>query len=162
MAYNPKSLENFKNVGKGISGNPSGKPKGMGIWAYIKKHNDKSKEELLTIVGDDQNPARDVIACQYLLRAMNGDIRATEYLVDREEGKPTSTTNVNQSIQGLQFIGQANMTDDMIKTIRNTVEDSEQAKNDLMATMNRQLVGTPPDGICDSEEETTNNSDPIL
>jgi len=159
MGYNPKSLENLTaRKGVATSGNPSGKPKGMGIWAYIKKHNDKSKEELLKIVGDDQNPARDVIACQYLLRAMTGDIRATEYLVDREEGKPTSTTNVNQSIQGLQFIGQANMTDDMIKTISNTVKDSEQAKSDLMATMNRQLVGgAPPDGICDREEETTND-----
>ena len=158
MPYNPKSLKNLRPSTKENPSNPSGKPKGMFIWSYIKKHGDKSKEELIDIIKHDNTPARDVIAAQYLLKAMNGDIRATEYLVDREEGKPTSTTNVNQSIQGLQFIGQANMTDDMIKTISNTVKDSEQAKSDLMATMNRQLVGgTPPDGICDREEETTND-----
>jgi len=159
MPYNPKSLENLRPATKGNLTNPSGRPKGMAIMTYIKGHKDKSKAELLAIISNDKSKARDVIAAQYLLKAMNGDIRATEYLVDREEGKPTSTTNVNQSIQGLQFIGQANMTDDMIKTISNTVKDSEQAKSDLMATMNRSLVGgTPPDGICDREEETTNES----
>ena len=140
MAYNPISLNNLKPSTKENPSNPSGRPKGMDVWKFIKKHNGSSKTELLAVVNDDNSKARDIIACQYLLRAISGDIRATEYLVDREEGKPTSTTNVNQSIQGMQFIGQANMDTEQIKTITDTVSDAEQTRLSLLSTMNQSLI----------------------
>jgi len=140
MSNAKNNHEQLVHFEKGKSGNPSGRPKGMAIMTYIKGHKNKSKSELLAVVNDDNSKARDIIACQYLLRAISGDIRATEYLVDREEGKPTSTTNVNQSIQGMQFIGQANMDTEQIKTITDTVSDAEQTRLSLLSTMNQSLI----------------------
>lgn len=144
MVYNDKCLNNLKSFKKGETANPSGRPKGLMIWSYIRKHTDKSKAELTTIINDDNSKARDVIACQYLLRALNGDIRATEYLIDREDGKPTTNSNITADVLGLQFIGQSGViNNELVQSIQSTVIEASSAKASLMSSMN-QAIGVAP------------------
>ena len=144
MAYNPKSLENFKNVGKAESGNPSGRPKGLAIFASVKDMQDWTKEELETYIADGNSTALRLIGANYLLRALNGDAKCAEYLIDRVEGKPTITQDTNVNVQGLQQIGQDVSTNDtkQVQSIVNTITEASSAKDELMNRMNTDIVDT--------------------
>ena len=162
----PNTLKNLKVYPKGVSGNPTGRPKGLGVWDNIKKYADHTKEELEAIIKNKKTTSRDLLACQYLLRAGNGDTKTVEYLINRELGTPTSHSEVNTKLQGLHFITSDDLDNDQARLIAQTVSDSEDTRLRLLSTMNESLVCSeedigevpPPDGIRDVEGDPTNES----
>jgi hypothetical protein len=140
MTYNPKSLANLVKTKKGETLNPSGRPKGLGVWSYIKKHSSLTKLQLLDIVNNPRTRSKDLMAAQYLLRASNGDTKVVEYLINRELGTPTSHSEVNNQIQGLHFIGGDQLDNEQARIIADTVAHSEATRLQLLDTMNQALV----------------------
>ena len=67
----------------------------------------------------------------------------------------TVTQNVNQTVQGLQMIGQVDMNQQQVKQIVDTVSMAEATRLSLLATMNPELGGggSPRDGGLDVEGE---------
>ena len=117
MTYNPKSLANLVKTKKGETLNPSGRPKGLGVWSYIKKHSSLTKLQLLDIVNNPRTRSKDLMA-----------------------GTPTSHSEVNNQIQGLHFIGGDQLDNEQARIIADTVAHSEATRLQLLDTMNQALV----------------------
>jgi hypothetical protein len=93
---------NLKPFEKGVSGNPNGRPKGVA----------NSKVRLLRIlemVTSAKNPVTgeledftiaEQLDIKIIAKAMKGDIRAYQELLDRLEGRAKQTTDLNANIQG--------------------------------------------------------------
>ena len=143
MAYNPKSLDNLTaKAGVSESGNPSGRPKGLAIFASVKDMQDWTKAELEAYIASSDSTALKLIGANYLLRALNGDAKCAEYLIDRIEGKATITQNTTMSVQGLQQIGQDITPQDtkQVQSIVNTITEASSAKDALLAKMNVDII----------------------
>ena len=143
MAVHENSLKNLaKPFVKGESGNPSGKSKGMMIWTYVKELKDLNRDEIEAIIADSKAPARKVACAQYMLRALNGDAKVLEFMIEREDGKATITQNTTMSVQGLQQIGQDITPQDtkQVQSIVNTITEASSAKDALLAKMNVDII----------------------
>jgi hypothetical protein len=82
---NPQNLQKHQWK-KGQSGNPKGRPKNM----------PDLKEALMTVLGQIQNDTNALEAMLTVLRskALKGDTKAAEILLDRAYGKPKQETDV--------------------------------------------------------------------
>lgn len=108
MGYNKKSLENLKRIKKGERRNPAGRPKAI-----------PELRELLADILSQENDAGISAAKGILIalrnKALRGDVRAAELLLDRQFGK--SITQVELSGKNGGDIKQAHtMTVEIIET----------------------------------------------
>ena len=96
------NLENLTPFPKGVSGNPAGKPKGT-------EHSKTRLRRLLDLVQKKRNPITgeeeeftvlEMMDMQMIAKALKGDQRAYEAVVDRLEGKPKQTTDITADIKG--------------------------------------------------------------
>lgn len=94
--------QNLKPFPKGVSGNPAGKPKGT-------QHSKTRLLRLLDLVQKKRNPITgeeeeftvlELMDMQMIAKALKGDQRAYEAVVDRLEGKPKQTTDITADIKG--------------------------------------------------------------
>jgi hypothetical protein len=95
-------IDNLKHFEKGQSGNPNGRPKGV--------QNSKTRLlRLLELVQKRRNPITgededftvlELMDMQMISKALKGDQRAYEAVVDRLEGKPKQTTDITADIKG--------------------------------------------------------------
>jgi len=94
--------ENLKPFPKGVSGNPAGKPKGT-------QHSKTRLLRILDLVQKKRNPITgeeeeftvlELMDMQMISKALKGDQRAYEAVVDRLEGKPKQTTDITADIKG--------------------------------------------------------------
>jgi hypothetical protein len=94
--------ENLKPFPKGVSGNPAGKPKGT-------QHSKTRLLRILDLVQKKRNPITgeeeeftvlELMDMQMIAKALKGDQRAYEAVVDRLEGKPKQTTDITADIKG--------------------------------------------------------------
>mgnify|MGYP001019269142 CR=1 FL=1 len=78
----------------------------------IIKNLDKKKEIILTGIDIEtgekrkfrvENPTKDILVMALLRKAANGDIQAIREVLDRVEGKPVFTAEVD--LPGIQYIG---------------------------------------------------------
>jgi hypothetical protein len=91
--------QNLKPFPKGVSGNPAGKPKGV--------LNSKTRLlRLLELVTKVRNPVTgeeeefsiaEQLDMQIIAKARKGDLKAYEIILDRLEGKPKQSTEVEVS-----------------------------------------------------------------
>ena len=79
MTARSKNLKPFK---KGQSGNPGGRPKWKHLTEMLKREENQPKLEALVRVGYD--------------KALEGDMRAVEFIADRLEGKVATRLQVEQ------------------------------------------------------------------
>jgi len=82
----PNPIPGNKPFPKGVSGNPKGRPKLPDLKAAIAK-----------VLADEKDGVNALEACLMALRqkAVRGDIRAAEVLMDRGYGKARQTTDLN-------------------------------------------------------------------
>jgi hypothetical protein len=95
-------IDNLVHFEKGQSGNPNGRPKGV--------QNSKTRLlRLLELVQKRRNPITgededftvlELMDMQMISKALKGDQRAYEAVVDRLEGKPKQTTDINADVRG--------------------------------------------------------------
>jgi hypothetical protein len=95
-------IDNLVHFEKGQSGNPNGRPKGV--------QNSKTRLlRLLELVQKRKNPITgeeedftvlELMDMQMISKALKGDQRAYEAVVDRLEGKPKQTTDITADIKG--------------------------------------------------------------
>jgi hypothetical protein len=95
-------IDNLVHFEKGQSGNPNGRPKGV--------QNSKTRLlRLLELVQKKRNPITgeeedftvlELMDMQMISKALRGDQRAYEAVVDRLEGKPKQTTDITADIKG--------------------------------------------------------------
>ena len=94
--------QNLTPFPKGVSGNPAGKPKGT-------QHSKTRLLRLLDLVQKKKNPITgeeeeftvlELMDMQMIAKALKGDQRAYETVVDRLEGKPKQTTDITADIKG--------------------------------------------------------------
>jgi hypothetical protein len=95
-------IDNLVHFEKGQSGNPNGRPKGV--------QNSKTRLlRLLQLVQKRRNPITgededftvlELMDMQMISKALKGDQRAYEAVVDRLEGKPKQTTDITADIKG--------------------------------------------------------------
>jgi hypothetical protein len=95
-------IDNLVHFEKGQSGNPNGRPKGV--------QNSKTRLlRLLELVQKKRNPITgedeeftvlELMDMQMIAKALKGDQRAYEAVVDRLEGKPKQTTDITADIKG--------------------------------------------------------------
>lgn len=95
-------IDNLVHFEKGQSGNPNGRPKGV--------QNSKTRLlRLLELVQKRKNPITgeeedftvlELMDMQMINKALKGDQRAYEAVVDRLEGKPKQTTDITADIKG--------------------------------------------------------------
>jgi len=95
-------IDNLVHFEKGKSGNPNGRPKGV--------QNSKTRLlRLLELVQKKRNPITgeeedftvlELMDMQMISKALKGDQRAYEAVVDRLEGKPKQTTDITADIKG--------------------------------------------------------------
>jgi hypothetical protein len=94
--------ENLTPYPKGVSGNPAGKPKGT-------QHSKTRLLRILDLVQKKRNPITgeeeeftvlELMDMQMIAKALKGDQRAYEAVVDRLEGKPKQTTDITADIKG--------------------------------------------------------------
>ena len=91
--------QNLKPFPKGVSGNPAGKPKGV--------QNSKTRLlRLLELVQKTRNPITgeeeeftvlEMMDMQMIAKALKGDQRAYQEIMDRLEGKPKQSTELEVS-----------------------------------------------------------------
>lgn len=91
--------QNLKPFPKGVSGNPAGKPKGV--------QNSKTRLlRLLELVQKKRNPITgeeeeftvlEMMDMQMIAKALKGDQRAYQEIIDRLEGKPKQSTELEVS-----------------------------------------------------------------
>ena len=91
--------QNLKPFPKGVSGNPAGKPKGV--------QNSKTRLlRLLELVTKVRNPVTgeeedfsiaEQLDMQIIAKARKGDLKAYEIILDRLEGKPKQSTELEVS-----------------------------------------------------------------
>ncbi len=96
------NIENLIPAKKGEVRNPNGKPKGV--------QNSKTRLlRLLELVQKKKNPITgeeeeftvlELMDMQMIAKALKGDQRAYEAVVDRLEGKPKQTTDITADIKG--------------------------------------------------------------
>lgn len=137
MAVSQNSLDNLIHAPKGYTANPSGRPKGLDIFGRIKKFSELSLNDINGMIEDDKTKAIDLMALQYAKRALNGDLKATEYLIDRIEGKPTTTAIVATN-EGINLIGTIPTKEqvEMMKRLSDTVNDASIARTKLLKDIN--------------------------
>lgn len=94
--------QNLTPFPKGVSGNPAGKPKGT-------QHSKTRLLRILDLVQKKRNPITgeeeeftvlELMDMQMIAKALKGDQRAYEAVVDRLEGKPKQTTDITADIKG--------------------------------------------------------------
>lgn len=94
--------QNLKPFPKGVSGNPAGKPKGT-------QHSKTRLKRLLELVQVKKNPITgedeeftvlELMDMQMISKALRGDQKAYEAVVDRLEGKPKQSTDITADIKG--------------------------------------------------------------
>ena len=95
-------IDNLVHFQKGQSGNPNGRPKGV--------QNSKTRLlRLLELVQKKRNPITgeeeeftvlELMDMQMIAKALKGDQKAYEVVVDRLEGKPKQTTDITADIKG--------------------------------------------------------------
>lgn len=90
MPVNPKSLANLSKKGrwvKGQSGNPNGRPKKLPDLEAL----------LISVLGDikDDKSAMEAILMTLRAKAVKGDIRAVEVLLERAYGKVKDVVDLN-------------------------------------------------------------------
>ena len=105
VKYNDNSMagiDNLVHFQKGVSGNPAGKPKGT-------EHSKTRLKRLLDLVQKKRNPITgeeeeftvlELMDMQMIAKALKGDQRAYQEVIDRLEGKARQTTDINANIQG--------------------------------------------------------------
>jgi hypothetical protein len=91
--------QNLKPFPKGVSGNPAGKPKGT-------EHSKTRLKRILDLVQKKRNPITgeeeeftvlELMDMQIIAKALKGDQRAYQEVIDRLEGKPKQTSEVEVS-----------------------------------------------------------------
>ena len=91
--------QNLKPFPKGVSGNPAGKPK-------VTEHSKTRLKRLLDLVQKKKNPITgeeeeftvlELMDMQMIAKALKGDQRAYQEVIDRLEGKPKQATEVEVS-----------------------------------------------------------------
>jgi benzoyl-CoA reductase/2-hydroxyglutaryl-CoA dehydratase subunit BcrC/BadD/HgdB len=91
--------QNLKPYPKGVSGNPAGKPKGT-------EHSKTRLKRILELVQKKRNPITgedeeftvlELMDMQMIAKALKGDQRAYQEVIDRLEGKPKQSTEVEVS-----------------------------------------------------------------
>lgn len=94
---NEKNLKPFK---KGKSGNPSGrKPGALSLKTYIKKWLAAEENFENPITKEIEKLTQyDILVIQQIAKARKGDTKAFEALLDRVEGKPKQSIDVDQSV----------------------------------------------------------------
>jgi hypothetical protein len=91
--------QNLKPFPKGVSGNPAGKPKGT-------EHSKTRLKRILDLVQKKKNPITgheeeftvlELMDMQMIAKALRGDQKAYQEVIDRLEGKPKQTSEVEVS-----------------------------------------------------------------
>jgi hypothetical protein len=132
----------------GESGNPSGRPKGTGIYRFICQYHDMTRKELAKIKEDKSSTMAMVNAASMVLAGeYKHDIVKDQ--VDREEGKAIQTTNINANTQGVQVIeGEATASQlATIQAIQDTISDSNEATKQLLNNINNDILEDNSEGV---------------
>lgn len=85
----PNPVPNSKPFPKGVSGNPKGRPKKL-------PDLDKLLIDILSELSPSGITAAEAILKAIRKKAVKGDLRAGEVLLDRAYGKPKETIDVNK------------------------------------------------------------------
>ena len=126
-----KSLANLRP-------NPSGRPKGFQLWKHIKNFQSSTEEDLQAIIDNPRSYVNTVISAQYVLKAVRGDSKVIEYIIDREEGKITQKVESNLNVTGLKSIGAD--IDSSVLNVVCTVKDSNDVRDKLLNDMNTNIL----------------------
>lgn len=122
MAVAKKSLKNLKPIKPGEVRNPKGKPKGaMNSKTVIRRFlemdavviNPKTQKKVV-LKGLKGEPITymEAIIIRMIQRAMKGDTTAFNAILDRMEGKPKQTTDLNVPTGAVVMIGGEKVDDE--------------------------------------------------
>ena len=90
-------IDNLVHFEKGQSGNPNGRPKGVRLLRLL----ELVQKRRNPITGEDEDfTVLELMDMQMISKALKGDQRAYEAVVDRLEGKPRQTTDITADIKG--------------------------------------------------------------
>ena len=104
---NPKTLRPRPPWKPGESGNPKGRPKGVGADALLKQLAQEIKRTTDPITGKRRNMTiEEGIGWQLINKALRGDLRAIELYLERTQGKPLQKieTEPNEAMSDLNRI----------------------------------------------------------
>ena len=115
MTVSKRSIENLKPVRKGEVRNPRGKPKGsINSKTVIRKFLemnavaiDPKTRKKVAVKGLKGEPITymEAIIVRMIQRAMKGDVTAFNAILDRLEGRPKQSTDVNLPTGAVVLIG---------------------------------------------------------
>ena len=91
--------QNLTPFPKGVSGNPAGKPKGTEhSKTRLKRILDLVQKRKNPITGEEENfTVLELMDMQMIAKALKGDQRAYQEVMDRLEGKPKQSTELEVS-----------------------------------------------------------------
>ena len=104
---NPKTLRPRPPWKPGESGNPKGRPKGVGADALLKQLTQEIKRTIDPITGKRRDMTiEEGIGWQLISKALRGDLRAIELYYERTQGKPLQKieTEPNEAMSDLNRI----------------------------------------------------------
>ncbi len=106
-------IENLKNFPKGVSGNPKGRPKKL----------PKLDELLAEVLGEEQNgvSAAKAILMAQRKKAIAGDVRAAEALLDRAFGKAKNHFDVTSNGETISIVN--SMSEEAKQKVKDILEN---------------------------------------
>jgi hypothetical protein len=93
----------------GVSGNPNGRPKGKkNVSTQLRDIVEQNADIIFDIFGKEIPPkfksrmTSEIIALQLVARALRGDRRAINDIMDRLEGKPVQKTETEMRVESIE------------------------------------------------------------
>lgn len=114
----------LKPFPKGVSGNPSGRPKGYltkaQVEAMFQKFSVKNREELQAVVEDKKSSMLEIMIASVMIKAAkDGDYQRVQFLLDRAIGKVKDVVEQTNIDGGVKDLVDSVSTDDLLKLVVN-------------------------------------------
>lgn len=122
--------DNLKPFKKGYSGNPRGrKPGALSLKTYIKKWL-AAEEEFENPITEEMEKLTqyDIIVIQQIAKARRGDTRAFEALLDRVEGKPKQSIDLDTdlTVEARTYVDYTKLSAKSLKEILQNTKQIEE------------------------------------